>query len=368
MVNLHCGKRINFNSTLVREAKWFVKVKYKIRAVVILFISICVFSNSSILSANSQVKDSQRYLIACGVPIGIKMKSFGVIITGFIGYMDENDEYSSPAKEAGIKEGDRILAINDISVNSIEDMHKAMAMCEENIIVTIEGQNGKMKYNLSLCKDKESGEYKLGIWAKDTIAGIGTLTFYDENNKNFAALGHAISDGNNIYKISGGTLYEAVITDIKKGQIGCPGELHGYFKENKAPLGTIKSNTVRGVYGQINGAFSDSSKLCRFPVGKSEQLKKADAYIMSSAITGKMEKYSIEITQINEKNEEGTKCFNIKIVDKRLLEATGGIVQGMSGSPIVQNGKLVGAVTHVLVNDPTRGYGIFIENMLDAAG
>ena len=160
------------------------------------------------------------------------------------------------------------------------------------------------------------------------------------------------------------------LTGIKKGVAGAPGELRGYFKDNEQVTGDVSLNCDMGIFGHIDDInnITNSCEFCKMAVADSSQVHKGGAYIITSAVDGSINKYGIEITQINRENENGTKCFNIKVTDSKLIEASGGIVQGMSGSPIVQDGKLAGAVTHVMVNDPTRGYGIFIENMLEAAG
>lgn len=368
MVNLHYGKRNIVFPDFVREEDWFVRVKNKLKTIMIFFISVCIITAGNTVFANNDVRDETSYLIVCGMPVGIKLNSNGIVVTGFIGFIDENDEYVSPAKQAGLKEGDRIISIDGKSIKTMDDLHDILLNCGERITVKVENDSGQKDYILKLCKDKETGELKIGIWAKDTIAGIGTLTYYNPEDNTFGALGHAITEENRICKISGGKLYEAQITGIKKGQPGCPGELHGYFKENKEPFGKVLDNKITGIFGEISEKPSENKSFCKMQIGKRENVQTGKAYIMSSAITGEMEKFSIDITQINEQNEEGIKCFDIEVKDKKLIEATGGIVQGMSGSPIIQNGRIVGAVTHVLVNNPTRGYGIFIENMLDVAG
>lgn len=352
-----------------------MKAPCKIRAVFVFFLTVSllgrggfpVLANNSI---NDKSIDKPSYVVVCGSPVGIRLKSHGVIVTGFIGYTTENDEYVSPAKEAGIKEGDRIIAIDGIPVQGIDDMSNVLNnSTKANIMISVENSQGNFEKKVILCRDSETNELKLGIWGRDSVSGIGTLTFYDEKTKIYGALGHPISDENEPYDISGGALKVAEITGIKKGCVGVPGELRGFFREEEPELGTVTKNCEMGIFGRMKdfSHISNSKEFCRLAVANNSEIRKGNAHIVTSAVDGSIKKYSIEITQINKDNPGGTKNFNIKVTDKQLIEATGGIVQGMSGSPVIQNGKLVGAVTHVLVNDPTRGYGIFIENMLEAA-
>lgn len=353
-----------------------MKAPCKIRAVFVFFLTVSllgrggfpVLANNSI---NDKSIDKPSYVVVCGSPVGIRLKSHGVIVTGFIGYTTENDEYVSPAKEAGIKEGDRIIAIDGIPVQGIDDMSNVLNnSTKANIMISVENSQGNFEKKVILCRDSETNELKLGIWGRDSVSGIGTLTFYDEKTKIYGALGHPISDGCEPYDISGGALKVAEITGIKKGCVGVPGELRGFFREEEPELGTVTKNCEMGIFGRMEdfNHISNSKEFCRLAVANNSEIRKGNAYIVTSAVDGSIKKYSIEITQVNKDNPGSTKNFNIKVTDKRLIDATGGIVQGMSGSPIIQNGKLVGAVTHVLVNDPARGYGIFIANMLEAAG
>lgn len=347
-----------------------MKTPQKIRAVVIIFLAVCLFGNSGVTAQSSRAGsgDKPLYVVVCGTPVGIRLKSHGVIITGFMGFMTDDNSYASPAKDSGFSEGDRIVAINGIPVNSVDDMQAVLdKLSTSSAKVTIENSEGRSEKTIRLCRDSETKHYRMGIWAKDTAAGIGTLTFYSEECHMYGALGHAITDNGTKYEISGGSLQKAEITGIKKGVAGTPGELRGYFNESSDVIGNVSVNCETGIYGSLEeGTFLDAStEFCRLAVANNSEVHKGSAYIMTSAIDGKLTQYDIEITQINKGSSDGTKSFNIKIVDKRLLSVTGGIVQGMSGSPIIQDGKFAGAVTHVMINDPQIGYGIFAMSMID---
>lgn len=334
-----------------------------------IFLAVCLFGNSNVIAQNkSCVSEKPMYVVVCGTPVGIRLKSHGVIITGFMGFMTDDNSYASPAKDSGFSEGDRIIAINGIPVNSVEEMQSALDRLETSSTnVTIENKEGRVEKKMKLCRDSETKHFRMGIWAKDTAAGIGTLTFYSEECHMYGALGHAITDNGVKYEISGGSLQKAEITGIKKGVAGTPGELRGYFNDSSDKIGNVSVNSETGIYGSLeeDTTIAASTEFCRLAVANNSEIHKGSAYIMTSAIDGKLQRYDIEITQINKGNNQGTKSFNIKIVDKRLLNVTGGIVQGMSGSPIVQDGKFAGAVTHVMINDPQIGYGIFAMSMID---
>ena len=215
--------------------------------------------------------------------------------------------------------------------------------------------------------ENSQGVYQLGVWLRDSMAGIGTLTFADPETGLFGTLGHGINDVDTavLMPLQSGSIMPASVPDVKRGASGQPGELHGQFDLTQ-DLGTLYANTSQGIFGQLKQAETVAG-LEPVPVASREQVKTGKATILSNIRGDEVEEFEVEITHVYDQ-DEGARSLMLQVTDPDLLEATGGIVQGMSGSPILQDGKLVGAVTHVLVNDPTRGYGIFIENMLDAAG
>lgn len=356
-----------------------MKAPQRIRAVIIIFLAVCLLCNSDVTAKGSDAidKSTPMHVVVCGTPVGIRLASHGVIITGFMGFMTDDNSYASPAKDAGLAEGDRIIAINGESVNNVDEMQTVLdgIVCINGASadITVENDSGRYIKKVKLSRDCETKKYRIGIWAKDTVAGIGTLTFYSEECGMYAALGHAITDGGKKYEISGGSLLKAEITGIKKGVAGTPGELRGYFNESDGHIGNVIANCETGIYGSLDAAIlnisdisgTTSTEFRRLAVANNSEIHKGKAYILTSAIGGKPEKYDIEITQINKDSTDGTKSFNIRITDKRLIDTTGGIVQGMSGSPIIQDGKFAGAVTHVMINDPHVGYGIFAMSMIN---
>ena len=226
------------------------------------------------------------------------------------------------------------------------------------------------KGNEKHCRTKailsqKDGHYRLGIWIKDAASGLGTVTYANPETGDFGALGHSISEGVNeeVLTIQSGEVWKASIVSVQKGSKGQPGELIGVFSEGKEKIGEIQSNTTVGLKGKLDKIENFDVISDAIPVAERDTVCEGEAEILANIEENKIERFSVEIQKIN-KNESDSKGMVVKITDQRLLSKTGGIVQGMSGSPILQNGKFVGAVTHVFVNDPTRGYGIFIENML----
>lgn len=300
----------------------------------------------------AKVEDTQVYV--GGIPFGIKFFTKGISVVGF------EDEATNPAYQAGLRLYDTIIKVNGKEISSIAELSQAVE-CGGTLELTYlrAGKEGKIKFAPKYSENEK--KYTLGMWLKDSGAGIGTLTYVLADGS-FGGLGHGIcdSDTGEIIPIYNGSVLGVTVNGIVKGQRGNPGELKGYFNSSK--VGALYKNTENGVFGalaQIPNTITDKT----YSIGLKGELKEGKATIICTLDDNVRREYSIEISNIN-RNATGNKCFTIKITDEKLLNATGGIVQGMSGSPIIQNGKLVGAVTHVLINDPTTGYGIFIENML----
>jgi len=307
-------------------------------------------------------------VFAGGIPVGIYAKTKGILVIGMGEVTDIAGNKKSPAKNM-IKEGDYIVSVNGNPVEEKEDLVKLVH------------ENGENTEVIGLFRDEEfievgvdavltqQNRYMLGVWVRDDMAGIGTLTFY-RNDQTFGALGHPINDGDTgeMLVMENGKLYQTDIIGIKKGESGNPGELSGVISYGKdSYLGTIDTNSEIGIYGKLDGNLKnlDEGRYCE--IGYKQEIEMGPAVILS-AVSGELKEYDIVIESVNFGDTQANKGILLHVMDKELLELTGGIVQGMSGSPILQNGKIVGAVTHVLVNDPTRGYGIFIENMLEADG
>lgn len=301
----------------------------------------------------------------CGFPIGVYLETNGVMVigTGTIAGMDGLTYEPSMSK---IQAGDYIVAINDIDVSSKNQLIFLINKYgDDDIILTVRRNKELIDIKISPIKVSDN-EYKLGIWVRDDSQGIGTMTYITSDNE-FGALGHGISDVDTgeLLNAAGGTLYGASIWGIKKGESGSPGGLYGVISyEDKNILGEIKQNTSIGIYGTIDAAeVKEKFSLEPMEVGTKEEIAVGKAYVRT-CVSGKVEDYEIYIESVD-LDCDSNKEMVIKITDRELLKLTNGIVQGMSGSPIIQNGKLIGAVTHVFVKDSTKGYGIFIETMLE---
>lgn len=305
---------------------------------------------------------SEEKVLPCGTPFGVKIFTQGVLVVGVSDVKSEKG-LLSPAKNSGIKKGDVILTVNKKPVNSNEDLFNLVENCS-GAVLNFEILRNNLKFNIDVepVKDLLNGTYKLGAWVRDSSAGIGTLTFHSPQTNIFGGLGHGICDidTGELLPLSHGDIVRASINGIIKGRKGIPGELKGYFIETDA-IGSLLKNTNYGVYGILNDSIVETMPV---PVVPKQDVKLGPAQI-ATTIDGIAPKYySINIQDIN--YSENTPCKNmvIKITDDALLCKTGGIIQGMSGSPIIQDGKLIGAITHVFVNDPTKGYAIFAENMV----
>lgn len=309
-----------------------------------------------------------RSLIPVGRTVGIKLFSDGVLVVGF-SEIPTSAGAAVPAKECGLREGDIITHINSEEVDTIEQVQSVLRELEqEQVSIRCLRGEKELQMTVQAAKCSSDGSYKLGAWIRDSMAGIGTMTFYDPQTGMFGALGHGINDVDTamLMPLQSGGIMKASVVDVKKGEKGTPGELHGSFQSGQ-DIGTLYSNTNGGVFGTLtdDGLVQGMKAL---EVAQPSEIKVGPATVLSCVEGETACEYSVEITKVCEKDDGDLRDMTLTVTDPRLLETTGGIVQGMSGSPLVQDGKLIGAVTHVLVNDPTMGYGIFIENMLEAAG
>ena len=299
-----------------------------------------------------------------GCAFGVKFSTKGVLVVGLSSVKDENGNDVNPAETAGIKIKDILLTVNGKELHSVKDLSDAVAASEGKPLTITADRGGKDKsYTLTPAKTKEG--YQAGMWLRDGTAGIGTVTYVNPETGEFGGLGHGICDVDTgvLMPLRRGSAMKVEIGGVVKGQVGKPGEIRGYFKPDRC--GSVVSNTDWGVFGVFGKMPDDLAE--PIPVGSRYDVKEGEATILCTLGDDGSQCYRVRISKIDRDGTDN-KNFVITVTDPALKERTGGIVQGMSGSPILQNGKLIGAVTHVLVNDPAKGYGIFIENMLDAAG
>lgn len=305
----------------------------------------------------------EYYVIPSGSPVGIKIYAKGLLVVNVSKVKTAEGISVSPAGDAGIETGDRIISANGETLNMSEDLMRIVKESEGNIKLGVMRGDSLMEVSVQPVTDSDMQSKKLGMWVRDSTAGVGTITFFDPSSSTFATLGHGITDidTGELMLPKSGTVWDCKITYAKKGINGSPGELSGVFGD--VCVGDIKLNSQLGVYGKMKD-ISTLNSLGYMPVATRFQTKTGPGTILADVDGNGVKEYNIEIEEVSKKGGVDNKGLVIRITDPALIEKTGGIVQGMSGSPILQNGKIVGAVTHVFVNDPTRGYGIFIENML----
>ena len=303
-------------------------------------------------------------LIPGGHSLGVALLTEGVIVVG----ASDLGAAPSPARLAGLRAGDRIISVNGQTVESAGQL-SSLVTDGQSCSLEIVRDEKALTLDITPARDPRDGSYRLGMWVRDSTAGIGTLTFYNPEDDSFGALGHAIADVDTgiTLPVSQGGIYKSSVTDVNKGRQGAPGELLGQFFDADAQLGRIELNTDCGIFGRAETGFTNPLYPDGLPAAAREEVHPGPAQLLTTLTGGEITAYDCEIVRINRDDDASARSLLLEITDPGLLSETGGIVQGMSGSPIVQDGKLVGAVTHVLVNDPTRGYGIFIENMLEAA-
>lgn len=307
----------------------------------------------------------QVELIPCGTPIGISVETDGILVLGTNEITGVDGLNYEPSYNK-LKSGDYIIAINDKKVMQKEIFIEEIQKSEGRDVKITLRRNGEIINTRITPVKTASGDYKIGTWIRDDTQGIGTLTFISTDG-HFGALGHGITDidTGRLMEIDNGSIYDAQILSIVKGKEGEPGELIGMIRQNdKNRIGSITNNTPQGIFGDVNRRYKLKDEFKPLKIGFKQEVKPGKAYIRCM-VDGSLEDYEISIQKIDMSNSNHSKGIVIKITDERLLDITGGIVQGMSGSPIIQNNKIIGAVTHVFIQDSTKGYGTFIENMVN---
>ena len=303
---------------------------------------------------------AERTVIPLGKAVGIKLFAAGVLVVGLA-------DGDTPARTCGLRQGDIITAMDGTAIDSTEQVQSLLAEAAGQE-TTLTVRRGSSTLALSACaRPSAGGAWQLGAWIRDSMAGIGTLTYYDPATGQYGALGHGITDVDTaqLMSLGSGSIMETTVKAVKKGEKGDPGELKGDFTVQR-DVGTVTVNSDGGIFGTVSDA-SFPAQGEAVPVASADEVTTGRAVIRTTVCGDEIREYEVQIVKVY-RDEDSTRNLLLRITDPELLQTTGGIVQGMSGSPILQNGKLVGAVTHVMVNDPAQGYGIFAENMLVRAG
>lgn len=338
---------------------------------------------ASVLPMNAQAADEaaselepMKYedieIVPGGQSIGVQLETLGVLVVGHHSIQGKQGVLS-PGQDAKVHIGDMIVEING---NAVKDMNEISSYVNEAgkrdqpLKLKIKRGNDTIETSLRPVLDERDNEYKIGLYIRDSAAGIGTMTFYEPESKRYGALGHVISDMDTKKPIDSvkGTIVRSSVVDIDKGNQGIPGEKHARFSADRNVLGNIVKNTPHGIFGVLDKNIINNNYDEPMPISRPHEVKEGPAKILTVVDDENVEEFDIEIVQSVAQDKADVKGMVIKITDPKLLNATGGIVQGMSGSPIIQDGKIIGAVTHVFVNDPTSGYGVHIEWMLQDAG
>ena len=331
-------------------------------------LEVSLFNNISLKNVDVSVLPKTT-VIPVGNIAGVKLYTSGVLVVGMSEIEGSDNKKYKPYENSGIEEGDTIIKVNETEINSTEELVETVNSSQGRDIQIKFIHDEETKECSITPVETRSHEYKLGLWVRDSAAGVGTVTFYEPLTKAFGALGHGITDidTNELINIASGEFVTTRVLNITKGESGEPGKIQGTI-ENQQNIGTISKNSKFGVYGKVDNLSSlniDTSK--EMEVASRDEIQTGKATILCSLDNQKPQEYEIEIQKIYKENNYDNKSMQIKVTDKRLLEKTGGIIQGMSGSPIIQNGKFIGAVTHVLVNNPQEGYAVFGDIMLKQA-
>ena len=329
--------------------------------------TISLFGLLPLREVDIQISDD-LHLYPGGQAVGVALHTKGVLVVGTSDLTGAN----SPARLAGIKPGDIIMAADGKNIENTDDLTAIVsAYGAAPLPLTIRRGESTLSLTLQAKRDGQSGEYRIGAWVRDSTAGVGTMSFYGEVKKGqgvrYGALGHAITDADTqqVLTVGTGEIMLADVVDVRKGQSGHPGELKGSFLREARVLGGIRRNTIYGIYGTLNAAPEHPIYPDGLPIGRRDAVHEGPATILCTVDAEGMKEYDVQITQVTRQTSPAQRSMVLKVTDEELLAKTGGIVQGMSGSPIIQDGRLIGAVTHVFVNDPTMGYGLYIEWMLN---
>ena len=332
-----------------------MKMKKFVAAIIVIagVLNICSGAEYSQTSVNG------KKVLLGGQTVGIALYTDGLLVTDITSVKNESGEFS-PCANAGIKKGDYLVSANGVTPEDVSDVDRIIKKSDGGDLSLV-FRRGEVLYNTSVTPVKSDGEYRLGLWLKDGAAGLGTITFYDTENGTYMALGHSINNASNPLKLKSGRIVKCTVTGVNKGKKSAAGELKGTFAVNAPILGTVEENTRFGLIGKTKAGFKPVREI---ELGSKDSIHEGSAEIYTDFDGGDVKAYTIEIVKVNIQTVPEEKSMVIKVTDTDLIKKTGGIVQGLSGSPIVQNGRLIGAVTHVMIADPTRGYGIFVENML----
>lgn len=305
-------------------------------------------------------------VVPLGELAGLKLYTKGILVVGVSEIKGYDNKIYKPYEEAGIEQGDTILKINSEEVNTTEDLIACVSKYKGNKMNITYIKNGETVEKTITPVKASANTFKIGLWVRDSGAGVGTITFYSPSTNSYAALGHGIQDVDTqeLLEISSGEFVTAQITKVQKGEKDNPGKIEGTI-ENCKTIGKIYSNTEYGVYGKKASNSEKIDERNSIEVANRNEIKTEKASIICTVENGVKKEYEVEIEKVYANNYKNNKNMIVKITDKELLEKTGGIIQGMSGSPIIQKGKLIGALTHVFVTDPTKGYGVFADTMLE---
>jgi stage IV sporulation protein B len=317
-------------------------------------------------TVNVNVSD-EIMVIPGGQSIGVTLYTKGALVVGITGIAKESGDVVNPAREAGMLPGDVILRINGTEIENADHVARIVDSAEGALDVTVSRNGREIDLSIKPVEDCSDGKMRLGVWVRDSTAGVGTLTFVLPGERWFGGLGHAICDldTGSVLSVKEGEIYFSEIIQVNKGESGIPGEIKGYFSSVSGNMGIIKKNTDYGIFGTIYDDIDMAAFDDPIPLAHRDEVTLGPASILATIDHEGVRQFDCEIIKVNPQDEASQKGLVIKITDEDLIETTGGIVQGMSGSPIIQNGKLVGAVTHVFVNNPTKGYGLYADWMLE---